>query len=182
MKATRRRLSSALLGLLVVAPLAGCGDDGEPGTPAASAPASVDDAGARTTTTEALTPEEEVEAAYLRSWEVYAEAVRTLDPSGLEEAYADRALEVVAGEIADRAARSRPGLVEVEHDYRIQLISDRKAIVQDEYENHSVLVDPETGDPIEDDPNELIFETYQLELREGRWVVVHFVREAQSPL
>ena len=38
------------------------------------------------------------------------------------------------------------------------------ALVVDRYRNHQVLIDPETKEPIEDDPNELIVDAFTLRL------------------
>ena len=38
--------------------------------------------------------------------------------------------------------------------------------------NHQVLIDPETKEPIEDDPNEAIVDAFTLRLTDGRWRVV----------
>lgn len=178
MQAARRRLArQVILATLLVSLAASCGGDGEPGTPAASEPAPVTQP-KRTTTTEAMTSEEEVEAAYLRSWEVYAEAVRTLDPSGLEESYANEQLARTRAEVEERARLGEPSSVDVDHDYDIQILEEGFAVVRDTYRNHSVLIDPETGEPVEEDPNSEITEVYTLWEVDGRWVVVDIVRES----
>jgi hypothetical protein len=175
----RRRLPLALASV-VLGGLSACGGDGDPGTPAASAPAGVTTS-ETTSTTDALTPEEEVEAAYLRSWDVYAEAVRTLDPSRLEEVYAGQQLERTRAEVEDRKARGEPSQVSVEHDYVVQLIEPDLATVHDRYRNHSVLIDPDTGRPSEPDPDSTIYEIFTLKEVGGSWKVVDIVRQESSP-
>jgi hypothetical protein len=134
-----------------------------------------------TTTTEARTPEEEVEAAYLRSWEVYAKAVRELDPSGLEESYAGEALETVRAEIARLASAGTPIVVQVEHEVGLQLISETDALVRDRYVNRNYRVDG-SGRPIDDpdDPGTYV-ESYQMKRVDDRWRVVRIVRESHQP-
>jgi hypothetical protein len=130
-----------------------------------------------TTTTEARTPEEEVEAAYLRSWEVYAKAVRDLDARGLEEVLAEERLETTRQEIQRRIVERRPSRVSVEHRYEIEITEPEVAFVLDRYVNHSVWLDPDTGQPGEPDPNQVLFDVSTLKRIEGKWKVVRTVRQ-----
>lgn len=132
-----------------------------------------------TTTTAAMTAEARVEAAYLRSWKVYAKAVRTLDASGLDQIYADQQLVRTTDEVRRLQAAGTPVRVSVEHDYRVQIVKDGLALVRDRYRNHSVLIDPTTGEPREPDPNDVLFETYTLKEIYGQWMVVDILRESQ---
>jgi hypothetical protein len=154
--------------VLVVALCAVACSDGEPDGPSASL--------TTPPSTEAPTVEDEVEAAYLRSWEVYAEAVLELDPSGLEEGYASPQLERTRADVMDRKSDGRPARIAVEHDYRVAELRDDLALVVDRYRNHSVLLDPETKDPVEPDPNELIVEQYTLRKVSAQWKVVDIAR------
>jgi hypothetical protein len=130
-----------------------------------------------TTTTEARTPEQEVEAAYLRSWEVYAKAVRDLDPSGLEESFAEEHLATLRREFDRRTREGRPSRVSVEHNYRILIVGADNAMVFDRYLNHSVWLHQETGEPGEPDPNEYISDAFQMKRIEGTWKVTRVVRQ-----
>jgi hypothetical protein len=161
----RRRL---LLLLLVVALGAvACSDGGSDGPSASlTTPPS----------TEVPTVEEEVEAAYLRSWDVYAEAMLELDPGGLSDSYATPQLERTRADVLDRKSDGRPVRITVEHDYRIAELRDDSALVVDRYRNHSVLLDPDSKDPVEPDPNELIVEQYTLRKVSGEWKVVDIAR------
>jgi hypothetical protein len=171
---SRRRARSSALACALVAALAltaGCSDSDEPTTPAATAPATTEKT--TTTTSEPSTPEEEVEAAYLRSWEVYTQAVRDLDDSRLAEVYAGEALALRQREIADYRAANTPGRIDVEHDYVIDVFQPDRALILDSYFNKSVFLDAETGDPIEDVPNEVVHRQYELRRGEGgTWLVV----------
>jgi hypothetical protein len=153
----------AVASVILVAACAGDDDD-------ASAPAATLGTAATTTTT-ALTVEEEVEAAYLRSWEVYADAVLTFDISRLEESYADTALETVRNEVAELRAANTPVRAAVEHDIEITT-SDDGAVVLDRYVNHSVLLDPDTLEPSEPDPDNVLLFSYALKEVNGTWKVV----------
>ena len=130
------------------------------------------------TTKKPATPEEEVEAAYLKSWDVYAKAVRELDPSGLEEAFAKDALETLKKEVADLKAANTPVRVDVEHDYVISFLDPGKAVVFDAFTNRSVRIDGDTGRPIDDAAPVVRKRAYQLERLEGEWKVVF--RRAQE--
>ena len=117
-------LTAALV--LIVA----CGDDGPSEStttdPPTTTETTVPERPASTTTT-AFDPtlvEGEVEAAYLASWDVYADAVYDLelDEQALAEVYAGESLANLTGELESRLAENRPSLVSVEHDYEIQLL------------------------------------------------------------
>jgi hypothetical protein len=130
-----------------------------------------------TTTTGTPTPEQEVEAAYLNSWDVYANAVRALDPAHVSDIYADTALETVTNEVARLKRNNTPVKVHVEHDLHVQIVEPGHAIVADAYLNHSVFVDPVTGEPTEADPNKRLFENYTLREFQGVWKVVGITRQ-----
>jgi hypothetical protein len=170
---TRRSLSVLLLVVVVV----GCGgSDGAKG-PTATVGAERTTESTTTTTAKALTPEQEVEAAYLKSWDVYAKAVRTFDVSGLRSIYSGTALNTVANEVARLKRNSTPVKVAVDHDYHVQVVEPGHAIVVDSYVNHSVFVDPVSGEPTEPDPHETLVETYTVRDVEGSWMVVGIARQ-----
>lgn len=125
-------------------------------------------------TSTTLSVEQEVEQAYLKSWDVYAEALRRLDATGIENYFAEPYINTLRSEIADLISAGTPVRVEVEHDYEIQVVSDTEAVVVDTYRNHSVLLGKD-GVPIEADPNSVVSERYTLRLVEGRWLVVGLV-------
>jgi hypothetical protein len=128
------------------------------------------------TTTTAFDPasvEGAVEAAYLRSWDVYADAVYDLelDEPALASVYAGEHLETKRNEIEGRIEDGRAAHVRIDHDYTIDLVDDSTAIVIDRYRNHQVLIDPATKQPIEDDPDELVVDAVTLRLVSGLWHV-----------
>lgn len=153
--------------------LAGCVGDDEPEGPSAT----VDSTPRATTTSPARTPEEEVEAAYLKSWDVYAEAMRTLDPAGIDALYADEALEDLRSEVERARQGNTPVRIEVDHDYGVRLLEPGLAVVVDNYVNHSVYLDPATGVPTEPDPNQRVTDMYTLKDFEGTWKVVSITRQ-----
>ena len=106
------------------------------------------------TTSTTLSVEQEVEQAYLKSWDVYAEAMKTRDPAVLERAFIEEALRLAKQDL-DKVGEGQMALIRVEHDYRIEVVSPTEAEVFDEYLNHSVLADA-SGNPLEPDPNETV--------------------------
>ena len=160
--------------LVVALTLGACGSDGPDGGEAAEV--TTPPAAERTTTT--LSVEEEVERAYLRSWDVYAKAVRDLDPMGLEQAYAGDALETVRAEVMRLKAAGTPIVVKIEHDLDVQLVSPDEAVVVDQYVNRNYRTTL-AGEPI-DDPNKAgtYVESYQLKRAGREWSVVRIVRQS----
>lgn len=117
--------------------------------------------------------EGQVEAAYLRSWDVYADAVYNLrlDEAALARVYADPLLGVRRDEISSRIAGRRASLVAVEHGYRIEMTSGVTAAVIDSYRNHQVLIDSVTRVPVESDPDATIVDAFTLRFIDGKWIV-----------
>jgi hypothetical protein len=181
LSANTKRVLLAGFGLLVllgagllIAQAGGGNNDGdsvatEPSTP--SPPATED-------SPSPATPEDAVEEAYLRQWDVYAQAVETLDATGLDEVFTDKALQVVQGEIERRQRSQTPSRVRVEHDFDIRIIDSSTAVVDDRYINHSVTIDPDTGKPTERDPNQVVHEVYTMNKVDGAWKVSAIVRQS----
>ena len=165
---------------------AGCSsDDPEPSTTTRDSTSSTTtttapERPASTTTTEfdPASVEGEVEAAYLRSWDVYADAVYdlVLDEEALAEVYGGEHLETKRAEIERRIEDGDAALVRVEHDYSIDVLDETTAFVVDRYRNHQVLIDPDTKEPVEEDPDELVTDGTTLRRVDGRWRVT-FVEE-----
>ena len=164
---TRRSLSVLLLVLVIV----GCGGSDDAKGPTATVGTDTT-AESTTTTAKALTPEQEVEAAYLKSWDVYAKAALALDPAGLEKSYDGDALEIVRQDIAKFKKDNTPARFKVDHDYTITISTAGVAAVADNYVNHSVLLDPTTRQPTEADPNKRVSEVYLLKEVDGTWKVI----------
>src|SRR5690606_35768868 len=120
------------------------------------------------------TVEGEIEAAYLRSWDVYADAVYNLelDEAALAEVYAGEGLENVLTEIRGRIDEGRAAYVRVEHDYQVIVTNDDIASVLDAYTNHQVLIDPKTKEPVEADPDEVVVLNFVMNRIDGEWRVV----------
>jgi hypothetical protein len=129
------------------------------------------------TTTTAYDPsvvEGQVEAAYLKSWDVYADAVYNLhlDEQALAEVFAEDAFELRRDEIKRRIADGRASHVRLEHRYEIVLTDAEEANVIDNFVNHQVLIDATTKSPVEPDPNEALLVNFRMKLIDGSWRVV----------
>jgi hypothetical protein len=116
----------------------------------------------------------EVEAAYLKSWDVYAEAMADLRTDGLPDAYAGDQLARTRADVERRIADGRRARFSVEHHYVIEMQGPDLAAVKDDYINHSVVL-AQSGEPAEPDPNTSVSETYTLARRDGRWLVTDIV-------
>jgi hypothetical protein len=149
--------------LLVVALCAVACSDGEPDGPSASL--------TTPPSTEAPTVEDEVEAAYLRSWEVYAEAMLELDGSSLGKVFSGAALQAARTELADLREANERALYEIEHDYTID-VKGEEAFVVDNYINHSVTLNGSTREPIEPDPNNRRKQVFVLQRDGSAWKVI----------
>jgi hypothetical protein len=183
---TTRRVT---IGLLLAILLAACSDGDDAGTattdPSTTTTAPTTTAAERpaSTTTTAFDPqsvEGEVEAAYLRSWDVYADAVYhlELDDQAFAEVYAGEHLETKTQELERRIADGRAALAIVDHEYTLTKADSNTYRVVDKYRNHQVLIDAATKDPIEPDPDEIVLDVVTIELIDGQWRVT-FVEELE---
>jgi hypothetical protein len=169
------------VGLSAVLALASCGgDDDAPDTPTPDARTS----SPATTATSAPTtvtplPEDEVLDAYATYWEVYAAALRDRDSSHLAEVMTgprlDRALTEVEtlktqGQAVQIVVNSRPVIVSIEGD---------RALVMDEYENQSHLIDPTSKQPLQPTPapGPTLRDRVTLQRSDSGWKVLETVRQ-----
>jgi hypothetical protein len=117
----------------------------------------------------------QVGQAYLHAWDVWAGALLELDPSRLPEVLTGEALELVQGQVEAQAEKNQPVRVRVEHDYRILIVDGSTASVDDRYVNHNVRLDPQTLEPIEEDPNERLRRSFTLRLVDGTWKIAEII-------
>jgi hypothetical protein len=126
------------------------------------------------TTTTSFAPETvegAIEAAYLHAWDVYADAAYALrlDEAALAEVYAGDYLTLVIEDVRSRIAEQRAALVDLRHDYQVELVDGTTALVFDQYWNHSVLVDPLTKVPLGTSEPSLRREMATVSLIDGVW-------------
>ncbi|MGH9084897.1 MAG: hypothetical protein ACRDYW_05545 [Acidimicrobiales bacterium] len=172
---------AAAAALAVLLGLAGCsgGDDDDATTTTdrtTTSSTTTEPERPASTTTTAYDPaaiEGQVEAAYLRSWDVYADAVYhlELDEQALAEVYAEASLATRTSEISERIDTGRAAHVRIDHDYEVVLVDDTTAAVVDHFLNHQVLIDPGTKEPVEPDPNERLLVNFQMKAIDGQWKV-----------
>jgi len=169
----------AVMGLM----LAACGDGGNEGdsvrtespTPAATRTAVPE---ASPTSTPSI--EQEVSEAYLRYWEVYADAVFNLDESKLPEVMTGPQLDRTRREIDGLRQRGRAAKIVVEHNSFIAELDPvaGTATMHDEYTNRSYEVDAETKQIVgQAAPGTVLTDTYFLVKEDGTWKVRDGIRQ-----
>jgi hypothetical protein len=171
------RYLTAVAVTLATVLLAGCGGDAESTSPSTTVSAAPSTTAAPSTASTTLSAKAELLAAYDRSWDVYADALRRLDPSQLPTAFAGNALRAVRAEVATQKARRQPVRINVKHDPKVLLVNATDGVVADEGINHSVVLDPATGQPAEQDPEEPFRERRSFRHLDGAWKVVEVIEE-----
>ena len=141
-----------------------------------------DDKSSGTTTTPPVTtsatpsdPRAQVEQAYLHAWDVWADALTSLDTSPLSEAFTGRALRVVTSQVEEQKRKNEPVRIRVEHNYTITLIDPQTASVEDRYINHNVRLDPETLEPAEPDQETNVRRSFTLKLVGSTWKIAEII-------
>jgi len=117
----------------------------------------------------------QVEQAYLRAWDVWADSLLRLDPSRLSDVLTGKALEIVTAQVNEQRDKNQPVRVRAEHNYRIVLINAITASVDDRYINHSVRLDPDTLQPVDEDPNERVHRSFTMKLVDGTWKISEII-------
>jgi outer membrane murein-binding lipoprotein Lpp len=171
------RSLTAFAVMLATVVLAGCSSNAGTTPPATTVAAAPSTTVAPSTTSTTLSAKAELLAAYNRSWDIYADALRRLDPARLRTAFGGSALKTVQAEVATQKARKQPVRIEVEHNPKVLLVTATDAVVADEGINHSVVLDPSTGQPVEQDPDEPFRERRSLKFLGGAWKVVEVIEE-----
>lgn len=159
------KVGGSLLGLLVVGLIVGfvlLGGNGSPTSNGSPSPTPTD-------------VKAQVEVAYLRAWDVWDDAMRTLDPSRLSTAMTGRALQAVTDQVEEARRKNEPVSIEAEHNYRIDIVDEATASVDDNYINHSVRLDPETGQPKESPPSKRVHKSFTMKLVDGTWKLAEII-------
>jgi hypothetical protein len=127
------------------------------------------------TSTTPSDPRVQVEQAYLRAWDVWADALVKLDASGLSESFTGRALQLITAQVAEQKGKNQPVRIRAEHNYTITLTDAQTASVDDRYINHNVRLDPNTLEPIEPDPDNPEHRSFTLKLVDGTWKIATII-------
>jgi len=162
--------------VLLAVLLAGCQGDST-ATPSTTAKAGPTTSAVPPTTQTTRSPSATLLAAFTRSWQVYADALRRLDASKLSTAFAGNALRAVQSEVAEQKARHQPVRISVQHHSKVLMVNATDGVVADQGVNHSVVLDPVTGKPAEPDPNERFSEHRSFKFTGGTWKVVEIIEE-----
>jgi glucose/arabinose dehydrogenase len=173
------RSLTAVAVALATALLAGCTESAESTPPPTTTTAAPSTTAAPPTTPTTVSAKAELLAAYMKSWEIYADALLRLDPRRLPTAFDGAALHAVRSEVAAQKAQGQPVRIDVEHDPKVLLLTASDGVVADEGVNHSVVLDPTTGKPAEPDPNEPFRERRSFKFVDRRWKVVEVIEETQ---
>ena len=116
--------------------------------------------------------EREVQAAYLRYWDVRTQAFLNLDSSRLSEVMAGDELTRAEKYIQDLRSQGRAAKMDVEHRIALPKVTPDEAIVYDEYLNKSVFVDPVTKQELKTGaPVETVKVSFYLSRIDGQWKV-----------
>lgn len=127
-------------------------------------------------------PEEAVKEAYLHYWGVYAEALFNLDSSRLSEVMTGPRLERALQEIEQLEEQGRAVKIVVENRPVVVEVQRDEALVLDEYENRSYLIDAATKEPLSEPPTrgETIRDRVTLTRVGDTWKVLDTVREVSQ--
>ena len=117
----------------------------------------------------------QIEQAYLRYWDVYADALLRLDTSRLGGVLTGEALDNVRRQVEEQRSKNEPVRVRVEHQHQILIVDQTTASVEDNYLNHTVRIDPQTKQPTEPDPNDRVRRTYTMKKVDGVWKVANII-------
>ena len=140
-----------------------------------SAPASANATAAPTVSPELAA---EVSQAYLRYFQVTADAFLKLDASGLSDVAVDGVLTALQQNIAALQSQGKALVTNVQHNFSVLSADNNQAQVADQYRDSSVFVDPTSHEPLpgqetpmSPDSAPLVRIVYQLEYVGGTWKV-----------
>jgi hypothetical protein len=120
-----------------------------------------------------------VEVAYLHYWDVYSQAMLTLDTSHLGEVAAGDRLQQAIAEVQDLKAQGKAAHIEIQHHIGVFDVTSTSASVHDDYTNNSYTIDPVSKQPVgSPGKSEHLVDTYFLQPIDGVWKVVRGVRES----
>jgi hypothetical protein len=122
--------------------------------------------------------EEEVEQAYRRYWDLYSEALYTLDTSRVGQVAANEELRRIEEEVSGFRAQARAVRADVSHSYLIVDVTDAGATVYDEITDRSFLIDPATKEPSQGPGTaHLVKDIYYFRKVDGAWKVTRSLRQ-----
>jgi len=90
----------------------------------------------------------EVSEAYLRYFQVSTDALRALNPDGLDSVATGDELQFLTTQIEQDRAAGRALATNVQHSFVVLSVQGDQAMVSDDYRDSSIYVDPSTGRPL----------------------------------
>lgn len=121
----------------------------------------------------ALRPaEEEAMAAYLESWETYAGAAESVDPSPLDAQYGGAALELRRAQVEQHRVDGTSGRIGVTHGIELVTAEGDNAAVVDRYLDRSQVRDRATGEVVSQATGAVVPLAANLHREHGLWKVV----------
>lgn len=121
----------------------------------------------------------EILHAYLRHWSVFAEAMARLDDSNLDEVFGGTALATITDQVRQAARAKTAAAIRVSrHRYRIKVLSDTLASVDDTYLDQSSW--NVGGKPSPPGPPTWEHRTFTLSKEEGSWKVTDIISFSSS--
>jgi hypothetical protein len=151
-----------------------------PATTAPTPPAAVSATLSGATPLPTVTPRlaAEVSDAYLRYFQVSADALLKLDSSRLADVATDGELSALAQSIEDDRAQGRALKTDVQHNFVVLSVQNDEAQVADQFRDSSFFVDPVTQEvlpgqviPNSPDTAPLVRIVYRLQRIDGTWKV-----------
>jgi len=125
-----------------------------------------------------VSPEEEVEAAYLRYWDAYSQALLDLNPALVEGVAAGEELQRIQEEIHGLRSQGLALRVDVSHNFVVVDMTSNSATFYDEITNNSFYVDAETKEPGQaSGRGEILKDTFYFQKISGDWKVVRSTRQ-----
>ena len=122
---------------------------------------------------------QEVSAAYQRYWQIYSDALLSLDASKVTQVATGDELRRIQEEVDGVRRQNEAVRINVDHHYFVFNVSATQANVYDEIQNHSFTVDPTTKQPAvaPSDHTDLEKDTYFFEKDKGVWKVSKSTRD-----
>ena len=125
----------------------------------------------------AMDSKDAVESAYLRYWDIYSQALYSLDPSHLGEVMAGNELNDAEKQIDELRSQNHAAKTDVQHHYVIVNVTAGQASIEDRYLNKSYLVDATSKNPLQNPgQGETVDIACQLQVIDGTWKVVSVVQ------
>jgi hypothetical protein len=122
-----------------------------------------------------------VSDAYLEFWSAYSSAFLTLDPTPLEQVAGGDELASLQADLETKRTEGRAQLTDIQHHFRVLLVTNGQAAVLDDMRDSSIYVDTATRQPLPGqvaptpDQAPELKGIYKLEFIDNAWKVVQAI-------